>query len=302
MEEFVLRYAYVTFLMRGDGYLPGALVLAYALKAQSKHDTVCLVTQDVSSRARHALNLVYDHVIEINELRIKSSITTGRSDRNLLMTRFEALKLTQYEKIILLDADVLPLGGYDELFNLSTPAGIIMERKEECYNGAVPHSTEWSWHSLYNPICPHSHSIPKSITDRVRTDPSNMGINAGLWVLSPSTIEYNKVIAALNNPNTIQMVKHFPWPEMQLATFLWSGRWTNIDIRYCSIGGYPRVDILQGIHYAGLKPWQTKSRSAAHYARFEDFVLWQRFFIPLYWRYSLLQGYPMLQRVWEFMQ
>ena len=41
--------AYVTFLMRGDGYLPGALTLAYALRCQeTPYPLVCLVTGDVS--------------------------------------------------------------------------------------------------------------------------------------------------------------------------------------------------------------------------------------------------------------
>jgi len=163
--------------MRGDGYLPGALVLAYALKMQTQHDCVCLVTKDVSNRAVRLLKIVYDKVILINELRIKSGVHTGRSDRNILMTRFEALKL-EYGKIILLDADVLPLSGYDDLFSLKTPAGIIMERKDECYSGANADLDKWSWHDNYEPICQHSERIPAEITNRVQNDTSNMGVNA----------------------------------------------------------------------------------------------------------------------------
>ena len=294
-----MRYAYVTFLMRGDGYLPGALVLAYALKMQTKHDCVCLVTKDVSSRAQNALRLIYDKVIIIDELCIKSSISTGRNDRNILMTRFEALRLN-YDKIILLDADVLPLHGYDDLFSLPAPAGIVMERKDECYSGATAASGEWSWHSNYNPICRHGERIPKEITDRALHDVSNMGVNAGLWVLEPSQAEYNCVTNALNTPETMEMVKQFPWPEMQLATLLWSGRWTNIDIRYCSIGGYPHIDVLYGIHFAGLKPWQIKSRSALHYAKYPDFLLWRQYYAALYWSIAGLREYPMLKKLYRF--
>ena len=226
-----MRYAYVTFMMRGDGYLPGALVLAYALKNQTNCDCVCLVTKDVSHRARQALGTVYNKVIQVSELRVKSSVGTGRSDRNILMTRFEALKLgpddglgQMYDKIILLDADVLPLYGYEQLFSLPTPAGILMEKKEDCYANASVASNEWSWHSLYNPVCPHGTAIPKTLTDRVGSDLSNMGVNAGLWVLQPTIKEYNAIIAALRTPEIMPLIKSFPWPEMQLATLLWSGR------------------------------------------------------------------------------
>jgi len=53
--------------MRSDAYLPGALVLAYALRAQSRVDLVCLVTQDISPRAHGALAMMYDRVILIDE-------------------------------------------------------------------------------------------------------------------------------------------------------------------------------------------------------------------------------------------
>jgi len=307
MEESPLRYAYATFLMRGDGYLPGALVLAYALKTQSKHDCICLVTGDVSPKAQHALGLVYDKVIPINELRIKSSVGTGRSDRNLLMTRLEALRLgqdgglgEQYDKIILLDADVLPMSNYDDLLSLPAPAGIIMEDKSESYSSASDTSDRWSWHNHYEPICPHGAQIPKKITGRVAYDPANMGVNAGLWVLEPSKHEYDNFVAALHTYDIMCLVKNFPWPEMQLATLLWSGKWINVDIRYCSIGGYPRLDILHGIHFAGLKPWQINSRSAAHYAKYPDFTLWRQYYTALYWSIPGLRGYPMLKRLWEF--
>jgi len=296
-----MQYVYVTFLMRGDGYLPGALVLGYALKAQSTHKCICLVTADVSYHARYALSVIYDEIHEINELRIKSNITTGRNDRSVLMTRFEALKLTQYDKIVLLDADVLPLAGYDELFSLKTPAGIIMEQKIECYSNAISATNDntWSWHKIYHEYL-HGEPIPKEITDRVKQDPSNMGVNAGLWVLTPNEDEYTKVITTLKMPDVITLVKKFPWPEMQLATLLWSGSWTNIDIRYCSIGGYPHPNALYGIHFAGIKPWQIKNRSAKHYAKYPDFVLWRQFFMSMYWSYRELRDYSMLCRLYEF--
>jgi len=292
--------------MRGDGYLPGALVLAHALKIQSSYDCICLVTEDVTHRARLALRCVYDKVILIDEIRLKSGVSHGRQDRNILMTRFEALRLGpdgglgEYDKIILLDADVLPLWGYDALFSLPAPAGIIMERKGECYSGATIADGRWSWHDLYEPLCPHGTHIPKEITDRVRHDPSNMGVNAGLWVLSPSLKEHSAVFSLLQTPEVLELVKKFPWPEMQLATLLWSGRWANIDIRYCSIGGYPRIDALYGMHFAGLKPWQIRSRSATHYARFPDFSLWRQFYASLYWQVPLLREFPALQKLWAF--
>jgi len=175
-----------------------------------------------------------------------------------------------------------------------------MEDKNKSYSNASAASDKWSWHSHYEPICPHGMHIPKEMTDRVAYDTSNMGVNAGLWVLEPSKQNYDHFVAALHTHDIMCLVKNFPWPEMQLATLLWSGRWTNIDIRYCSIGGYPRLDVLYGIHFAGLKPWQIKRRSAMHYAKYSDFILWQQYFAGLYWSTPSLHEYPMLKRLWQF--
>ena len=42
-------YAFVTFLMLNDSYLPGALMLAYALRKQKTNaDLVCLVTGEIT--------------------------------------------------------------------------------------------------------------------------------------------------------------------------------------------------------------------------------------------------------------
>ncbi|MCL2198083.1 MAG: hypothetical protein FWB80_04090 [Defluviitaleaceae bacterium] len=295
-----MRYAYVTFIMRGDGYLPGALVLAYALKMQTTIDCVCLVTDDVSEKAKQALRVLYDEVITIDELRFNKTAVGGRSDRKILPTRFQALRLCDYDKIILLDADVLPLHSYDSLFQLDTPAGILMENKTDCYSNGTKNLQKWSWHTLYEPLCPHGKKIPKEITDRVKQNPHNMGVNSGLWVLAPSTEEYSTLRHALNNPSITKYTDKFLWPEMQMATMLWSGRWTNIDIRYCSIGGYPRIDVLWGIHYAGLKPWQRNHRSVSHYAKFPDFRLWYNFYNAMYLNHAEFRIIPSLNKLWQF--
>ena len=60
------RFAYVTFVMMNDSYVPGALLLAYGLRRQwTEADLVCLVTPEVTADARDALAVLYDHVVEV---------------------------------------------------------------------------------------------------------------------------------------------------------------------------------------------------------------------------------------------
>lgn len=287
------RYAFVTFMMRNDSYLPGALVLASGLRRSGTlADLVCLVTGSVSKQARRTLAVLFDHVVEVNETVLPHDRRQERQDRPFLFTRFSALRLGAdgdlgfaYEKIVILDADVLPIRHYDHLFTLGTPAGIINERKEHCVQAGrdgrfvVPQGVEttgkWIWHETYGSVCPHGRPIAKDLTDRVRDDPTNMGVNACLWVLRPSMREYRDIMDDAATPETLARIRTWNWPEMQYATLRWSGQWKSVDLRFCSFNGYPLPSVLFGIHFSGLKPWSMKRLEAVRrFARYEDFQYW----------------------------
>ena len=316
MKENLLSCAYGTFFMKNDAFLPGVLTLAFALEQMGEpYGKVCLVTPEISARARGALDLLYDAVIEVEQIRLRRMVTGGRQDREQLMTRFQALRLgpdgdlpVRCHKLILLDADMLPLSGFGGLFSLPAPAGVLQEKKEYCLrldpNGRPDRSTDaqgrWCWHERYDPICPHGAPIPCEITNRVAHDVQNLGVNAALWRLDPSMEEYRRVLAALGDEKLLELIRRFPWPEMQLATLLWSGRWHNVDARYCAIGGYPRLDVLKGVHYAGLKPGQINNKSILHYARYPDFKLWYQTYLAMLYTYPALLDYPALKRLEQF--
>ena len=82
----------------------------------------------------------------------------------------------------------------------------------------------------------------------------------------------------------------FDWPEMQYLTLRYSGRWTNVDLRFHSLNGYPNLDVLYGIHYTGFKPWQFRREgSMDRYGRRDDFQLWFNLYR------EMLQTQPRLQ-------
>ena len=61
--------AYVTFLIRSDSFLPGALLQAFALRSQqTTSDIVCLVTEDISGEAVDTLSVIFDFVVRINSI------------------------------------------------------------------------------------------------------------------------------------------------------------------------------------------------------------------------------------------
>jgi glycogenin glucosyltransferase len=120
-----------------------------------------------------------------------------------------------------------------------------------------------------------------------------MGINGSLFVLQPSMSEFTSILQDVRRPETQHLVgDQFDWPDMQYLTTRWSGRWTSIDLRFCSFSGYPKLSVLCGTHYAGFKPWSfKKSKAMARWGRYADFQLWFQSYT------SMIRIYPRLRTV-----
>lgn len=304
------RFAFATFLMLNDSYLPGALVLAYALRQQrTRAELICLVTPEITPGAREALAHLFDHVVDVPRIYVPHKRRQERQDRPYMFTRINALRLgadgdlgLHYERVVILDADVLPIRHYDHLFRIDPPAGILNEDKSHFIevnpDGSyyIPpeavQSGKWVWHRLYDPICPHGARIPREITDRVRDDPTNLGINGALFVLEPSLEEFSSIQADLQRPDVLARVGDlYNWPEMQYLTLRWSGRWTNVDLRFAAFNGYPALSVLCGTHFGGLKPWQFHREAITRWGRYDDFQLWFRQY------QAMLRDHPALQQL-----
>ncbi|MBD05964.1 MAG: hypothetical protein CME24_16640 [Gemmatimonadetes bacterium] len=284
---------FATFLMLNDNYLPGALVLADSLRLQgAEQPLVCLTTDGVSDAAEQALRSVFDDVIRVERVYIPHSRRQERQDRPYYFTRIQVLRLGQdgdlgyrCERVVVIDADVLTLAKYASLFQIEAPAGILNERKEnfvetDSSGGYVVTPTawktgEWRWHDLYR-MCPHGHPIPRDLTDRVATDPTNMGINGSLFVMRPDRDEFDGILEDVKRPEIAARVGDaFDWPDMQYLTMRWSGQWRSVDVRFSALNGYPDLSLIWGTHFAGFKPWYfQRERAMRRYLRFPDFQLW----------------------------
>jgi len=313
------KFAYVTFIIRNDSFLPGALVFGYALRLQkTEADLICIVSENVSQKAVISLKEIYDDVIIIDELYVPHDRRHERQDRPFLFSRFNAFRLgidgdlnKKYEKIIIADCDILPLQNYDSLFELKTPAGIINEKKEYCmeYNEdgryilpkSLGKNETWNWHEIYKDV-PHGTSIPKEITDRIKTDKSNMGVNASLMIFSPSMKLYNSILDDLEDVEVQKEISLYNWPEMQYITLKLSGQWSNMDLKYSSFNGYPDIKYLNGIHFSGLKPWSIRNKSLKSFGRFDDYKLWYYTYLKMCDEYKNLLINTGLKKIYFFVE
>ena len=300
-----MNFAVVTFLIKNDSYIPGALVLAYSLKQQNiRADLLCFVSSDISEMGIKSLEVIYDKVVFTEQIEVENKRKHSRQDVKQLFNRFNALLLEdpsvagkKYDKILLADCDTIAIKDWDNLFLLDAPAGIINESKNHTMeydeNGkfAFPkeleENEEWIWHKIYKDY-PHGSLLPKEITDRVNIDVNNMGVNSGVYLLKPSVDLYNSILEDLQKEEVKQRIQNYNWPEMQYITQKLSGTWHNVDLKYLSISGYPGLEHIKGIHYVGLKPWSFNNKSLLTFARYDDFKLWYAAYKKMLTTYPIL--------------
>ncbi|KAG8947216.1 glycogenin glucosyltransferase [Tulasnella sp. 424] len=123
-------YAFVT-LLTSDSYLPGALTLVAALRdvhadapnpPHPPFQTVCIITPEtIGVETRRAVLKAFDIVVGVDVIREdtkKGLDLLGRPDLNLVLTKLHVFRLTAFDKIIFLDADVLPIRPLSHLFSL----------------------------------------------------------------------------------------------------------------------------------------------------------------------------------------
>ena len=84
----------------------------------------------------------------------------------------------------------------------------------------------------------------------------------------------NAILDDLENIEIQKEISLHNWPEMQYISLKLSGEWSNMDLKFSSFNGYPDIKYLNGIHFAGLKPWNIKNKSLKSFGRFDDYKLW----------------------------
>lgn len=113
------RMAYVTFLC--DDIMGEATeVLVYSLKqTQTKHDIVVLVLDDVTQTVRNRLEYLGAQIINVDQVKYPWDSSSARRKGFNKACRYSKLNLwnlTQYKKVVFLDADTMVVNPIDDLF------------------------------------------------------------------------------------------------------------------------------------------------------------------------------------------
>jgi hypothetical protein len=287
-----------------NDYLISTLLVGYLLKNMkqnydlstknlkgTKAKTICMVTADVTQKIINLLSQYFDEIklvpyigfhncilpdyIKTNPLYfipiqdVTKNHTSNTHGYCKVFTKFNIFNKTlfPYEKIILIDSDLFPLGYYDTLFSLDAPAGWLEHRRQLLSTLGVS-----SWIHDREYLCKHGKEIPKMLTDIENSYASD--INASLLVIEPNLDLYNDMICELQKPLELWFgidkyhkgfwlgnyyYNYYLLPEQNYLTKRLSGQWKSIDLGFSSWS----LDINSsfGFTFAGFvtKPWKIQS-------------------------------------------
>ena len=228
------KYAFVLTMFGGIKYLPGLLCCSAMLKKQiveSKRNDIDIVAQVTLDSYQHAHKIIglFCNVIKVvpyidNHIVVDKYKVQTHPGYQYVFTKLWSLTYEEYEKVILVHIDFIPLKNFVDLFELNTPAGAL----ERPYNISKKFP-QYDWDDLYSTCCNTNKKIPslllpflmdfKTQTKDFKNGLKFGGLNASLFVLSPSKKEFlsimNDIVKYDNKPT-------FRFPEQQYLTIRWA--------------------------------------------------------------------------------
>ncbi|KAI7833155.1 nucleotide-diphospho-sugar transferase [Kickxella alabastrina] len=115
-------------LLTTDSYLHGALTLAASLRTtNTKYEIICLVSdKQLSAPSLDRLSSAFDRIINVPALDTKDKVNLAllkRPDLGSTVTKIAVWSLTEYQRIVFLDADTLVLQPIDSLLDNNVETG-----------------------------------------------------------------------------------------------------------------------------------------------------------------------------------
>ncbi|CAG5110051.1 Oidioi.mRNA.OKI2018_I69.chr2.g4500.t1.cds [Oikopleura dioica] len=134
------RFGFVT-LATTDSYASGALVLARSLRnVETAAELVCLVSNNLTASSRAQLEEEFDEVIIVDVLNSNDDAMLAllkRPELGVTLTKLHCWKLTQFTKMVFLDADTLVLQNIDDLFQRNELSAVADCGWPSCFNSGV---------------------------------------------------------------------------------------------------------------------------------------------------------------------
>jgi alpha-N-acetylglucosamine transferase len=260
------RVAFATFLsgdpkiaQKNDNYFRAARLLTYQLlhapdtKSSADIPFIILVTKHVPLWKREQLQRDGATVIEAEDVPLTWWIKTGVTRWKDQFTKLRLLQMTEYSRILFIDADTLltkPLDGIFDEPNVRNPSQTLFEERGRQIRGdeaLLPANYVFAARSDNQFLGARGHTFPPGHTEI---------FTAGFWVAAPSEELYTYLMSVMSHwrrfdPHTMeQSLLNYafrrsgamPWTELDPK---WSATWPNMG------------DVEAGVASLHEKFWKT---------------------------------------------
>jgi len=271
-------FAWVTLLTQPD-YVIGVKALHRSLqRSETRWPLVVMVTDAIDADTRAALQAAGCVIHPVAPLMPDSALEQHYASAQFgeVWSKLRAWELTDYERVVFLDADMLVLQNMDELFTLDMGKYALAACHAcRCNPNQIasypaswqPENCHYTWH------------------DRGETAPATLDayLNGGFLVLKPD----NAVFSWLQQKvQEIDDLKRYPFSEQDLLNEVFAGRWLPLSYIYNALKTLPfqhsamwQQDKVKNLHYILAKPWkrdlnQPEEERDRYYAL--DKLWWER--------------------------
>jgi alpha-N-acetylglucosamine transferase len=249
--------AWVTLLTQPD-YVVGVRTLRASLAASgSDIPLVVMVTKGIDEQIRRLLRDDGCLVREVSPLRPAGGSVGSYANSRFaeVWTKLAAWGLTEFERVVFLDADMLVTKNMDELFSLHLPDGAIAACHACRCNPNRIASYPPSWtpaNCFYTHLRGSDHVLEPGATDDY--------LNGGFLVLSPDGAVLADMVARLA---AVDDLSRYPFAEQDFLNEFYRDRWHPMPYVYNALKTLPHqhpsvwdMASVKNIHYIIDKPWQ----------------------------------------------
>lgn len=221
------KYAYLT-MLGSNNYLLGTLALNYSLNStNTQYPLIALVTENIDSEVRKILKMNNISYLEVPNIQLENKKGNKKEYRHWENTfsKLTIFGMTQFDKIIFLDSDMLVMDNIDELFNKKNLSAVVAGK-------SFPGNKNW------------------------------VDLNSGVMVIEPKDGEDKRLIKLMNSISLLdnigdQDVIQRAYPNWKNIKKLHLSEEYNVfapyEPYYINAG---KVNTVKIVHFVGeKKPW-----------------------------------------------
>ncbi|KAL5119656.1 hypothetical protein ACEQ8H_002502 [Pleosporales sp. CAS-2024a] len=268
-----------TTLITNTAYLTGLLTLDYSLKKHgSKYPLVALYTDSFPAEGHAALD-----TRRIPKQHVKYLLPTVNKDYSNdprfydCWSKLTPFGLTEYDRVVQLDSDMMVLQNMDELMDLELDAPSLQGQGDRVF--AASHAC------VCNPLnkahypknwipenCAFTsqHARPDEAQQTGASSAFGLGMpNGGLQVVNPSEAVYNLILERLSDPTAMD----YDFADQSLLGDLFRGRWVPLPYTYNALKTMRTIahkviwrdEEVKNVHFIlSPKPWDEKEPESSH--------------------------------------